>query len=306
MTTIQEIEVLGGKDKTGLPEPVERVRLRMGDVLSIVGPTGSGKSTLIEDIELLADGSTPTGRRILVNGATPDPELRDDPACHPIALITQHTSFLCDLPVLEFLRVHAAIRARSCSDSDTAVQETLDFANKLTGEPIVPVARMTELSGGQSRALLIADAVVIGSAPIVLLDEIENAGIHRLKALELLRAYRKIYVFVTHDPTIALESDTRIVMARGAMAAIQATTPAERRLARRMRRIDDMQMDLRERLRRGDSLVQVPLLDGGPGAGWRRDERATGFAGTRAVSRGAHEAGVGVESRVPPRDQGGR
>ncbi len=71
---------------------------------------------------------------------------------------------------------------------------------------------MTELSGGQTRALLIADATVICSTPVVLLDEVENAGIHRTRAVQLLREYRKIFIFVTHDPRIALLSDFRIVM----------------------------------------------------------------------------------------------
>ena len=65
---------------------------------------------------------------------------------------------------------------------------------------------MTELSGGQTRALLIADATVICSTPVVLLDEVENAGIHRTRAVQLLRQYRKIFIFVTHDPRIALLS----------------------------------------------------------------------------------------------------
>ena len=76
---------------------------------------------------------------------------------------------------------------------------------------------MTELSGGQTRSLLIADAVVIGNSPIILLDEIENAGINRTRALELLKNYEKIFIFVTHDPRIALLSDFRIVMKNGAM-----------------------------------------------------------------------------------------
>ena len=46
------------------------------------------------------------------------------------------------------------------------------------GEPIALESRMTELSGGQTRALLIADATIICNTPIVLLDEVENAGIH--------------------------------------------------------------------------------------------------------------------------------
>jgi ABC-type lipoprotein export system ATPase subunit len=39
-----------------------------GDAVSIVGPAGSGRITLINDIELFANKNTPTGRSILVNG----------------------------------------------------------------------------------------------------------------------------------------------------------------------------------------------------------------------------------------------
>jgi ABC-type lipoprotein export system ATPase subunit len=174
---LERISILGGRGKSGEPEPVFRVELKMGDVVSIVGPTGSGKSTLINDIELFADGSTPTRRRILIDGKTPPSEYRDDPSHNPIALITQHTNFLSDLPVDRFLSIHALVRNPDGERSDSMVTRTLDFANQLTGEPILPECRMTELSGGQTRALLIADAAVISDAPIVLLDEIENAGI---------------------------------------------------------------------------------------------------------------------------------
>jgi len=47
------------------------------------------------------------------------------------------------------------------------------------------------------------------------IDLVENAGIHRTRALELLREHRKIFIFVTHDPRIALLSDYRIVMQGG-------------------------------------------------------------------------------------------
>ena len=47
----------------------------MGQVVSIVGPTGSGKTTFINDIELFADGDTPSGRRVLINDEPVPPEL---------------------------------------------------------------------------------------------------------------------------------------------------------------------------------------------------------------------------------------
>jgi ABC-type lipoprotein export system ATPase subunit len=249
---IEHLTLIGGCGKHGQPESVKRLDLRMGDVVSIVGPTGSGKTTLINDLELFADGDTPSGRRVLVDGAAPDPAYREDPARHPIALITQHTSFLSDLPVDDFLRTHAEIRRAPDTESVSLIAETLGFANQLTGEPVPCRARMTELSGGQTRALLIADAVVIGHAPIILLDEIENAGIHRLRALELLRRHRKIFVFVTHDPYIPLLSDFRVIMADGAMRKVIHSGAAERGLAQRVRAADDLLAGLRERLRSGE------------------------------------------------------
>jgi ABC-type lipoprotein export system ATPase subunit len=230
----------------------------MGEVIAIVGPTGSGKTTLINDIELFADGDTPTGRRIRFDGAPAPRADRDDPARHPIALITQHTTFLSDLPVGEFLRTHARIRATS-GRPDDLVAECLAFANELTGEAVAPEVRMTELSGGQTRALLIADAAVICATPIVLLDEVENAGINRTRAIDMLRRYRKIFLFVTHDPRIALLSDQRIVMSGGRIVAVLRTDAEERIVADTVRRLDDTLGRLRDRLRSGLRLTGAEL-----------------------------------------------
>lgn len=247
----ETLTVLGGRGRTGETEPVTRLDLKMGDVAAVVGPTGSGKTTLINDIELFADGTTPTGRRILLEGAPPPFEVREDPARHPIALITQHTTFLSDLPVGEFLFTHARIRSEAGADPQALVAEVLGFANQLTGEPIAENVRMTELSGGQTRALLIADAAIICATPIVLLDEVENAGIHRTRAIELLRRYRKIFIFVTHDPRIALLSDYRIVMKGGQMVDLLHTSPEERVFSHQVTRLDDALCRLRDQLRAG-------------------------------------------------------
>ena len=252
---IESITIIGGRGKSGDPEPVERIDLQMGNVASIVGPTGSGKTTFINDIELFADGDTPSMRRVLINGERPPKEYRHDPSKNPIALITQHTTFLSDLPVGEFLHTHASVRAVKNTHQDELIAATIAFANQLTGEAIPLDARMTELSGGQTRSLLIADATVICDTPIVLLDEVENAGINRSRALELLRQQRKIFIFVTHDPRIALLSDFRIVVSEGRVMKILGTNVEERKLATRVSRIDDILGSLREKLRLGHELT---------------------------------------------------
>jgi ABC-type lipoprotein export system ATPase subunit len=256
---IDTITILTGFGRSGELEAVPRIDLKMGDVVSIVGPTGSGKTTFINDIELFADANTPTGRRILINGERPPTEYRDDPARNPIALITQHTTFLSDLPVNEFLHTHARIRITNLVERETAIERTLSFANQLTGEPIALESRMTELSGGQTRALLIADATIICNTPIVLLDEVENAGIHRTRALELLRQYRKIFIFVTHDPRIALLSDYRIVMQRGRITQVLHTDAEERKLATVVSHLDDVLSNLRDKIRFGERVTSLEL-----------------------------------------------
>ncbi len=254
---IERITILGGRGRNGQNEAVERVDIAMGDVVSVVGPTGSGKTTLINDLELFADANTPSQRRVRINGQAVPEEWLNDPSLHPIALITQHTHFLSDLPVKRFLATHARIRRRS--GAGAVVEETLEFANELTGEPIEPGGAMTGLSGGQTRALLIADAVVIGHSPIILLDEIENAGIHRTRALELLREYRKIFIFVAHDPRIALLSDCRVIMGGGAMQKLIVTADEERRVAGEIGRLDDLMLDFRARIRAGDQITERML-----------------------------------------------
>jgi len=252
---IKKITILGGKGKDGTKEKVDSFSLKMGDIVSIVGPTGCGKTTLINDIELFANLNTPSDRQILINDEPVPDDLTFDPAKHPIALISQHTNFLSDLPVGEFLSIHAQVRG--AQNIEQVVNETIEFANQLTGEAIIQGTAMTELSGGQTRSLLIADAVIIGNSPIILLDEIENAGIHKTKALELLKNYEKIFVFVTHDPTIALLSDFRIVMKNGAMQKIIASNPEEQQVAEKLKMMDDTILQFRSLIRKGENINQA-------------------------------------------------
>jgi len=256
---IEYIRITGGRGKSGQPDIVGEVEFRMGDVVSIVGPTGSGKTTLIDDIALFAFDNTPSRRRVFINGTRAPEEFGSDPSRNPVAFITQHTNFLSDLPVKEFLEIHASIRRSG--EIHSVVEETVAFANQLTGEPLDPRNGMTELSGGQTRALLIADAVIIGNSPIILLDEIENAGINRSRALELLKGYRKIFVFVTHDPRIALLSDFRIVMQNGAMKKVVRAGAAERTAAEEIKKLDELILHLRKLIRDGESIEPGMLKD---------------------------------------------
>jgi ABC-type lipoprotein export system ATPase subunit len=245
---IQEITILPGFDKNGLRESFNELTLRAGETVSIVGPTGSGKTALISDIELLAQEDTATKRKVLINGEVPDEHTRYNPALKPIAMITQNTKCFADLSVAEFLQIHA--RARQIHD-DLIIEETIALANNFTGEKIKADNRVTTLSGGQTRSLLIADAILIGAAPIILLDEIENAGIFKQEVVELIAGSGKVIVFVTHDPVIALHTDRRIIMENGAIKGILGRDETEIHVAHNLIVLDQRIGAIREELRAG-------------------------------------------------------
>jgi len=246
---IKKITIYPGFNKDKDKENFDYLDIISGNTVSIVGPTGSGKTSFVNDIEMLTQGDTITGRRILINGKSPSPSLWQDASKTPIVLITQHTNFLADLTIEEFLTIHA--KARKIKSGETTVK-TIFLTNKLTGEKINERMRMTSLSGGQARALMIADSIVIGQAPIVLLDEIENAGIFKKEAIEMVKAEGKIILFVTHDPVVALLCDIRLVMKNGGIAKIHRTTESEKKARKKIIEHDIMLSVIRERVRRGE------------------------------------------------------
>ena len=101
---------------------------------------------------------------------------------------------------------------------------------------------------------MIADVAHLSASPIVLIDEIENAGVDRQRALELLVRQEKIVLMATHDPILALLGDRRLVIRNGGIAAILATSPAERANLEGLRAIDAKLSELRNRLRAGERI----------------------------------------------------
>ncbi len=252
---IERVTILGGRDKDGGAEPVTALEVRAGEVLCIVGPTGSGKSRLLADIEWVAQGDTPTGRRVLLNGQRPEAKWRFSTEHKLVAQLSQNMNFVMDLAVDEFLALHAESRGEQ--QPEAIIHRIWEAANGLAGEPFGLQTPVTSLSGGQSRALMIADVAMLSRSPIVLIDEIENAGIDRQRALQVLLAQDKIVLMATHDPILALMGDRRLVLGNGAMRKVIEPTEAERGNLGALKEMDARLMALRNRLRAGELLEQI-------------------------------------------------
>ncbi len=249
---VTSITIFPGTDKSGTPEGFERLELIPGQIISIVGPTGSGKSRLLADIEWVAQADTPTNRTVYVNGEIPESKWRFSISDKLVAQLSQNMNFVMDLSVEEFVRMHA--ESRMLEHIDTVVDGIIAKANDLAGEQFTPDTPITSLSGGQSRALMIADTAVLSRSPVILIDEIENAGIDRKRALELLLSEDKIVLMATHDPVLALLGDKRLVIRNGGIEKVIETTEEERSILSELEELDERVQTLRNLLRAGELL----------------------------------------------------
>lgn len=255
---INSITICRGRDKCGIPEKID-LTINAGETICICGATGSGKTRLLEDIEYVANGDSPTGRTIMINNKIPDEEERLCFETKLCARLSQTMNFVMDLSCREFIEIHLKCRNLDISSvkSKFFIREIMKCANNIAGEKFSENTMLTELSGGQSRAFMVADMAYISDSPIILIDEPENAGIDGDKVLQVLASKGKTAFISTHDPIIALSCDKRIVIKNGAISAVINRKDNEIELLSKLKNYNKKFSIIRENIRNGE------LIDAG-------------------------------------------
>lgn len=256
-TIIDKITIFPGFNKSGNPEEFDSLDIKKGEIVAIVGHTGSGKSLFLYDVEKLSQGDSQSRRKVLINGEQPDPLWRSDPRRRLVASLAQSMNFLTDKSVKEFIALHFKARGRVMTSF--LLDEIIKSANSLIGESISYDMNLLGLSGGQTRALMIADVALVSESPIILIDEIENAGIKKDKALELLIKKGKIVFIVTHDPALALRADCRFVLRAGAVVSILKTTKKEKEIADYLNWLESYNLCIRDKIRSGQKIQKIKI-----------------------------------------------
>jgi putative ABC transport system ATP-binding protein len=175
-----------------------------GEFLGILGPSGSGKSSLLY---LLSGLKTPTSGSVCYLGkniSRMSDEERSRLRLNDFGFVFQQPYLLGYLTALE--NVMVATPGQKLRDPAYAMLEALDLAEKSHRYP-------HELSGGErqrvcvARALLGSPKVIFADEPTASLDHKNGAAVVHL--LNRLRGEGSL-VMVTHDPSM-LEEANRIV-----------------------------------------------------------------------------------------------
>ncbi|MEP7309094.1 MAG: ABC transporter transmembrane domain-containing protein [Acidobacteriota bacterium] len=202
--TRPEVEALKGVD----------LHIAAGEVVALVGKSGSGKSTILN---LLLRFYDPTGGRVLVGG-------RDVRELNPTAL-RSHIATVMQEPTL-FSRTVAENIQYGAADASTADLERTailacadEFIQRLPGGYQSSIGdRGVQLSGGQRQRLAIARAV-LRRPKILILDEATSALDAELESVVqvALRAldYRPTMLIIAHRLSTVAKVDRVVVLDEG-------------------------------------------------------------------------------------------
>ena len=194
--------------------------INVGELISIQGPTGGGKSTLLQ---MLGGLDKPTSGSITLSGENLENMSENELAqtrSHKVGFIFQTFNLIPTLSALE--NVETALVPLGISSADrmsrsVAALESVGLADRASHLP-------SELSGGQQQRVAIARALVknpqvlLADEPTGNLDEETRDQIMEILE-ELWREKGLTLIMVTHDSNVAKRANRNLNIANGKVSA---------------------------------------------------------------------------------------
>ena len=186
---------------------------RPGEIVAILGPNASGKSTLLQ---LIAGVLGPLSGRILLNGFVIH-SLSPRTRAQRIAMVQQESRLLFPARVWEFVMQGRHAHGRSLRFESHTDMQIVQDALMHVGAADLSDRLMDQISGGEKQRVILARALaqqpllLLLDEPTLHLDIAAQVGL--LDALRRLSSrYRYTVVVVTHELNLAAEYADQVLL----------------------------------------------------------------------------------------------
>lgn len=221
------IELIHLKKTFGSHEVLRDINLtvKKGEVISIIGSSGSGKSTMLRCVNLL---ETPTDGRILFEGKDiADKSMKLSQYRAKVVMVFQQFNLFNNMTALaNCVRPQMIVLKRSRAEAETEAKKYLE----MVGMSAYLNARPAQLSGGQKQRIAIARALSM-NPDAILFDEPTSALDPEMVG-EVLSVMKKLaesgltMLVVTHEMGFARDVSSRVIFMDGGVI-VEDGTPAE-------------------------------------------------------------------------------
>jgi len=195
------------------------LEVQKAEVISIVGASGTGKTTLLQILGTLDKPSIEQGTSLEINGQNilnlKDKELSKFRNLY-LGFIFQFHQLLPEFTALENVCIPAFIAQKSKTEAEQEAKKLLEYlglSHRINHKP-------TELSGGEqqrvavARALINKPSVIFADEPSGNLDTVSAENLHNL-FFKLRDEFQQTFVIVTHNQQFADMADRKLVMQDG-------------------------------------------------------------------------------------------
>ena len=196
-----------------------------GEVISVIGSSGSGKSTMLRCINLL---EIPTGGEIFYEGMNiQDKSVKLTEYRAKVAMVFQQFNLFNNMTALENCVKPQMIVLKRTKEEATKI--ALEFIDKV-GMSAYQNAKPSQLSGGQKQRIAIARALSM-NPDVILFDEPTSALDPEMvgEVLEVMQNLAKsgyTMIVVTHEMGFAREVSNRVIFMDGGYI-VEEGTPEE-------------------------------------------------------------------------------